>query len=204
MIKPILFNTEMTRAILDGRKTATRRVIKPQPTAMWKMAGPAKLQLLAESAPYHPGDILWVRETWCPFDSDHIIDGQKYAYRADCTDLSEDIRKAYGYPWHSSIHMPKAAARLFLRVTSVKAERLQDITPDGIDAEGCKEYAYSAATGKLLPSSPIWFKITWDNTLKKPALPTYGWDANPWVFAIEFERCEKPANWPEKEESEWA
>lgn len=86
--------------------------------------------------------------------------------------------------------MPKEAARIFLRVTKVRVERLQDITPEQIDAEGCKEYAYSAETGELLPSRPTWFSIVWDNTIKKSDLDKYGWEVNPWVWVIEFERID--------------
>ena len=90
--------------------------------------------------------------------------------------------------WRPSIHMPKKAARIFLRVIDVRVERLQDITSGQIDAEGCKEWAYSAKTGELLPSGPSFFRIKWNRTIKPSDLPLYGWDANPWVWVIEFER----------------
>ena len=80
--------------------------------------------------------------------------------------------------WHPSIHMPKEAARLFLRATGVRVERLQDIDDDGVVAEGLK-------IGDA-------FDVLWDSTIKPADLPLYGWDANPWVWVIEFERCEKP------------
>lgn len=186
-MKPILFNTEMVKAILDGRKTVTRRVVKfshgqnPQ----WSGYVPDGAILYgsnnvpAAKAPYRPGDILYVRETW---------NRNPWEYR-------KFIYKANGYgpdrPWLPSIHMPKEAARLFLRVTGVRAERLQDITPEQIDAEGCKEYGYSTKTGELMPSSPSFFKIAWDNTINPADLGTYGWAANPWVWVIEFERITK-------------
>ena len=84
--------------------------------------------------------------------------------------------------------MPKEAARLFLRVTSVWVERLQEIPPQQIDAEGCCEYAYDAKTGKPAPTGPSWFKILWDKTIKPAEQATYGWKANPWVWVIGFER----------------
>lgn len=87
--------------------------------------------------------------------------------------------------------MPREAARIFLRVTNVRVEQLKDITPEQIDAEGCKEWAYSAATGEPLPSGPSWFRVTWDRTIKPADLPRYGWEANPWVWVIEFERIGK-------------
>lgn len=191
-IFPILFNTEMVRAILYGQKTVTRRVVKPQPDgrpvpmtkdSCWPgyfaIQGTEKVVRL----PHQPGDILWVRETWSRVET-----GQ-YLYRAD----NENPLSFLG--WRPSIHMPKEAARIFLRVTSVRVERLQEITPQQIDAEGCCEYAYNAKTGRLAPSGPSWFKIMWDKTVKPADWSVYGWDANPWVWVIEFERCKRPENW---------
>lgn len=202
-MKPILFNTEMVRAILDGRKTCTRRVVKPHyrdDEAGFQVISNAhtgkfvRVEKVDEnecgifadgterivSPPYQPGDVLWVRETWAE------INGE-YFFRAD----DESPEGWYLTRWHPSIHMPREAARIFLRVTSARVERLQEITAADIDAEGCKEYAYSAKTGELLPSSPIWFKIVWDGTIKKANLDKYGWSANPWVWVIEFERIIK-------------
>lgn len=133
--------------------------------------------------PYQPGDILWVRETWAKSMAGTFM------YRAD--DKAIMVER-----WHPSIHMPREAARIFLRVTGVRVERLREITPQQIDAEGCCEYAYDAKTGKPAPSGPSWFKIQWGKTIKPAEQGTYGWDANPWVWVIEFERCEKPEGWP--------
>ena len=187
-MKPILFNTDMVRAILEGRKTVTRRVVKFKPgqNPRWTgyiPDGPVLYgsnNIPASKSPYHPGDILYVRETWA-----RSMAGT-YLYKATDTPIILDR-------WHPSIHMPKEAARLFLRVTDVLVERLQDITSGQIDAEGCKEWAYSAKTGELLPSGPSFFRIQWDTTIKPANLPIYGWDANPWVWVIEFERVSKEA-----------
>ena len=187
-MKPILFNTDMVRAILDGRKTVTRRVVKFKPgqNPQWTgyiPDGPVLYgsnNIPASKSPYHPGDILYVRETWA-----RSMAGT-YLYKATDTPIILDR-------WRPSIHMPKEAARLFLRVTDVRVERLQDITSGQIDAEGCKEWAYSAKTGELLPSGPSFFQIKWDRTIKPSDLPLYGWDANPWVWVIEFERVSKEA-----------
>ena len=174
--KPILFNTEMVRAILDGRKTQTRRLCKGQP-----QDGVTSPTALGYEPLYKPGDILWVRETW----NGGRLFGQKgygYVYAADYKGQS-----ALG--WRPSIHMPRAAARLFLRVTNVRCERLQDITNedavcegipkcDGHDRDGC-----DCAIAK--------FAELWDSTIKKADLPRYSWDANPWVWVIEFERMEE-------------
>lgn len=192
-MKPIVFNAQMVRAILEGRKTVTRRVVKfPRgwnPKFTGYIPDGAVLygsnNIPAAKAPVQVGDVLWVRETWSRMET-----GQ-YLYKAD-------NEKPISYlGWRPSIHMPREAARIFLRVTDVRVERLQDITPDQIDAEGCKEWAYSATTGELLPSGPSWFKIAWDNTVKAKNMSTYSWDANPWVWVIEFERINK------EEEAVW-
>lgn len=133
--------------------------------------------------PYQPNDILYVRETWCdlPVNSDGSFCGHDhYYYKAD-----GDLRPiGWDGKWHPSIHMPKAATRIWLKVTDVRVERLKDImnSPHGKDnqiaREGCK---YGSD-----------FIATWDSTIKKSDLARYGWNANPWVFVIEFERCKKP------------
>ena len=192
-LKPILFDTEMVRALLEGRKTVTRRVVKPQPVLdghLWKLGGaawsdsvlsvPVMLgHSLYNRAPYQPGDVLWVRETW------QVQRGGGYMYMADtiwplCTSITPDWRCVPDIPWKPSIHMPREAARIFLRVTDVRCERLQEITSDQIDAEGCK--------GDL-----SWFQLVWNSTVKPIDFDRYGWEANPWVWVIEFERVEKPA-----------
>lgn len=192
--KPILFNTEMVRALLEGRKTVTRRVVKfkkgQNPAWSGYIPDGAVLygsnNIPAAKAPYQPGDILWVRETWSPVN----VRPRRYIYKAD---VDRSIGEGVGLPlcWHPSIHMPKEAARIFLRVTDVRVERLREITPQQIDAEGCCEYAYDAKTGKPAPSGPSWFKIQWGKTIKPAEQGTYGWDANPWVWVIAFERISK-------------
>ena len=182
-MKPILFNTEMVKAILDGRKATTRRVIKPQPEPFGKALAYkdgifSTLKALEKEAHYRPGDILYVRETFCS-----AYDGEAYFYFADkCTNREQ--KKLLDYDdvcWRPSIHMPKEAARIFLKVTEVRAERLQDITDDGAEKEGCND-ATSTAMG---------FPFVWDTTVKKSDLSKYDWAANPWVWVISFERCEK-------------
>lgn len=173
-IKPILFNSEMVRAILDGRKSCTRRVVKPQPTARY---GEQCIK-----PPYQPGDILYVRETWkqAPNGYYYYEDWQ----RGDIADLTK---------WKPSIHMPKEAARIWLKVTDVRVERLQEITEVGIQKEGV-EVDPKECVGKFDFISELFllFQRLWDSTIKKSDLDRHGWDANPWVWTIEFERCEKP------------
>lgn len=201
--KPILFNTEMVRAILDGRKSCTRRVVKKvipfnENANCWNIlkngewSGPVpKCKLIEQCAPYQIGDILYVRETW--FKGVH-----RYLYRADYSDTEKFYRngKEIEMKWRPSIHMPKAAARIWLKVTDVRAERLQEITEDGAKSEGAID-----SRGFILSPDNEYnrmhtarehFAEIWNGTLKKSDLDRYGWDANPWVWVIEFERCEKP------------
>lgn len=190
MFRPILFNTEMVKALLEGRKTVTRRLVRRKELGE-VLSSPARkenqdipdrrfIECLC-TVPYEAGDILWVRETWTS------VPGGSYIYK-----VSVECPDAWRGTWHPSIHMPKEAARLFLRVVAVWVERLKDITPEQIDAEGCKEWTYSAMTGEPLPSGPSWFRIAWDRTIKPSDLPAYGWEANPWVWVIKFERISRP------------
>ncbi len=196
-MKPILFNTEMVRALLDGRKGVTRRAIKPQPegahsfsdydeerqTFYFACGGIGSNGAFADweeaiKAPYHPGDILYVRETWAVVSGGGIH--RKYGYKADNNCLVPR--------WRPSIHMPKEAARIFLRVTDVRVERLQDITPEQCVAEGVEQSALNEVGGEFARGM---FNDIWDSTIQKKDLPLYGYDANPWVWVIEFERISK-------------
>ena len=222
-IKPILFNTEMVRAILDGRKSCTRRVVKPQPKARlcytyagshkgcigkwiypskgvrefwggeYKLPENIKDEELSKqwNPPYHTDDILYVRETWkkAPNGYYYYEDWQ----RNDIADVTK---------WKPSIHMPKEAARIWLKVTDVRVERLQEITPKDAEKEGVgnlfyddigysdKNYGTEVDTEYGIAKEQ--FAWLWESTIKKSDLDRYGWDANPWVWVIEFERCEKP------------
>ena len=190
-IKPILFNTKMVRAILDGRKSCTRRIMKPQLTAHYgtQYAKP----------PYQPGDILYVRETWEHFDccscegDEHgncpkepqksVIDKRGYGcymYRAT-DEISGDAK------WHPPRYMPKEAARIWLKVMNVRVERLQEITEVQAQAEGCNS---GLLTGACTARGQ--FEDLWNSTVKKSDIDRYGWDANPYVWVISFERCDKP------------
>ncbi|MBR9935968.1 hypothetical protein KE513_00230 [Oscillospiraceae bacterium Marseille-Q3528] len=192
-IKPILFNTEMVRAILDGRKTCTRRIVKTRRkdacgfyvtkspdgsfTGVYEYDEDERMFENPLFPPYKPGDILYVRETW-DWDPDNEV-AKPYYYKAD-GDLRPEGYKGMG--WSPSIHMPKEAARIWLRVTNVRVERLQDITDNEAEAEGFTDYT----------STALGFAYTWDHTIKKSDFDRYGWAANPWVWVIQFERCEKP------------
>lgn len=187
--KPILFNTEMVRAILDGRKTVTRRVVKNAPTQvdLKPYNADGMYGIISSNArvypfrpPYQIGDILYVRETW-----ERLIG--HYIYRVDQKPGMKNSGK-----WRPSIHMPKEAARIFLRVTDVHVERLQDIQERGkysAQQEGfINDIDLNSGTGK---SAKRQFSDLWDSTIKPADRDRYGWDANPWVWVIEFERISK-------------
>ena len=191
-IKPILFNTEMVRAILDGRKTCTRRLVRflPGENPQWAgyirdglMLYNGKNEPCIRKAPYQPGDILYVRETWCKNPN-----YDEYYFRTRESGIAP-----YGLKWHASIHMPKEAARIWLKVTDVRVERLQEIAETGIRKEGVDVDPKECA-GKFDFTSELFFLFQrlWDSTIKKSDIDRYGWDANPWVWVISFERCEKP------------
>lgn len=201
-IKPILFNTEMVRAILDGIKSCTRRLVKIQPkdneyTVVYTRKDvQIKTEKTTAKSPYQVGDILYVRETWHKYikrvgegESCHLA--EFYGYKASIAN-SEDADE----PWKPSIHMPKEAARIWLKVTNVRVERLQEITVDGCHREGINIETSAVTDGETLNRKHDFslekFETIWDSTVKKSDIDRYGWDANPWVWVIEFEMCEKP------------
>lgn len=205
--KPILFNTEMVKAILDGLKTETRRVVKPQPD--WGLTIGLGFAVdengIACKPKYSKGDILYVRETWNygyiekfdeylkneawfeeldpkKYDASSLIYAiSGYCYKADMTE--EDCKELY-MKWRPSIHMPKEAARIFLKVTNVSVERLQDITADDVRNEGLTSAGVHCGDMEIASAE---FAKLWDSTIKKSDLDKYGWEANPWVFVISFD-----------------
>lgn len=219
-IKPILFNTEMVRAILEGRKTQTRRVIKLPSGFSGHQVGESgnpdnPLGFMypcgIKRPPCNKGDILWVRETWSTH-YDGIHDDLQFCYKADGIDLQAECMPGESNRWYPSIHMPKEAARIFLRVTNVRVERLQDITLVEVEAEGTDigawyeydKWQHQVSDGCVADGIPVTFETlrgfyghrVWDNTMQsKEQYEKYCWDANPWVWVIEFERAEKPQGW---------
>lgn len=253
-MKPILFNTEMVRAILEGRKTVTRRIANinteatcndgttnhefvldnfnhtfDKPTGFvcrkcgYGVAPPHSRVPCGTSLfrpRYWPCDILYVRETWqmvrylkprmaLPVDFKEI----EYFYKADGEIANSDGKP---YLWRPSIHMPKEAARIFLRVKSVRVERLQDMgesdaLEEGVPDEWPMDPVYcpickgEGLVGDLHPATLGYrevdcphcekavsrFANLWNSTIKPADLPTYGWEANPWVWVIKFERIRK-------------
>lgn len=167
---PILFSGPMIRALLDGTKTQTRRVCKVeslQNGMITPRAGysPRSPESHAGYCPYgQPGDLLWVRETWGLWANDGLP--QPVFYRADYPAPDDTVLPK----WRPSIHMPRWASRLTLRITDVRVERVQDITLADACDEGCE-----------LPEQ---FLPLWDSINAKCG---FGWDANPWVWALTFE-----------------
>lgn len=219
---PILFSTPMVQAILEGRKTQTRRVIKKQPdlskhthitravildgtnTEVFNYCSGGSINVESVKCPYgQPGDILWVRETWqhdIKADLDTVppswIPNGSYVYIADGTIISKKELGELGV-WRPSIFMPKEACRLFLKVKSVRVERLQDISEDDAIAEGVEQIADYGSTGYKLYTEPeaaysdidalYSFESLWQSINGEQS-----WNDNPWVWVVEFERCERP------------
>lgn len=219
--KPILFSTPMVQAILEGRKTQTRRIVKKKysntdlefrtdkygtalveinkyepPIKMPDGKTRRKLRFFEYSKPkYQVGDILWVRETWFStrFDClDLLKTGITNHLRYKADNNYDPKKDCVGRKWKPSIHMPREAARIFLKVVSVRAERLQDISEQDAFAEGViKEH------------SPIPAGANWSDTLGKASLKAFqsiwkdihgekSWEENPFVWVYEFKRIEKP------------
>jgi hypothetical protein len=183
--RPILFSAEMVRAILKGRKTQTRRVMKPQPSTVddagrwYRMkSGGESLMTSAYPCPYGaPGDTLWVRETWTQYPIELNPEPCDAWYKATSNGPPPPFK------WRPSIHMPRWASRITLRITDIRVERLQDISEDDARAEGVSsEWDDYERYGQSEPYrygfSALWSEINGPDA----------WDANPWVWVISFER----------------
>ena len=191
--RPIIFSGELVKAILEGRKTITRRVVKPQP-----LQKSARYFVFPDDAPkkFHdsddirdlcpfgsPGDHLWVRETWYP-----CVPGSgvaQYKADADCNDIKWHSEQ--GHRWRSPIHMPRWASRLTLEITGVRVERLQEISEEDAAAEGssgCFE-KHLHYDGREFRCS---FERLWDSI--NATRPGHSWESNPWVWCLSFKRCE--------------
>lgn len=226
MEKPILFNTEMVKAILDGRKTQTRRLIRPQPDGQlsYIMGGsnPGKWDYMSASQakawdvdesrickqddgrlwtpPCHADDVLYVRETWnygyvdsdwkegCP--PEHWFEGLDWNGKdheflrgiSRFWYLADNEEPLYGLKWKPSIHMPKAAARIWLKVKRVRVERLKDITEEDAEAEGCQAQGIMDARER--------FAMVWNSAYGVFGKKTpENWASNPWVWVIDFENA---------------
>lgn len=239
-IKPILFNTEMVRAILDGRKTYTRRICKDaneytvpdmdfynadrRTYAVHNYADKEHMEQLStaeRTCPICPGDILYVRETWQCWRAHRYEATADIRFRAGGDDVrlqfangnTDSINRleydtfvhkwfSHNGEWKPSLFMPKEAARIWLKVTDVRVERLKDITPKDAENEGVgnlfyedigySEKNYGTEVDPEYGIAKEQFAWLWESTIKKSDIDRYGWSANPWVWVIGFERCEKP------------
>lgn len=202
------FNVDMVRAILDGRKTQTRRVVKPQPSnphpgiLVWKndehFPETTFPKWMAERCPYgQPGNRLWVRETWAYFGGDEYLyqkEPGSVGYRAE----HDGLASAPGGRWRPSIHMPRWASRLTLEVVSVRVERLQAISEEDARAEGVERHPEPFTSGyRNYEPEPSFESVTYHPTARESFASLWrsingaeSWDANPWVWRIEFARVE--------------
>lgn len=205
MERPILFSTPLVRALLEGRKTETRRVITPQPAMPYTAFN--HLDILGQAVfsdgsvmrcPYgQPGDLLYVRETWRAVErredgADGVLFAADGAFRViDNTPEAVEAwvaayaNGAHAANWRPSIFMPKWAARIWLRVEEVRVERVQDITDAGAMAEGCTGHPLDGHSGYPPGYAPRdEFRDLWDSINGSRG---FGWDTNPWVWVLRFE-----------------
>lgn len=218
--QPILFNGDMVRAILDGRKTQTRRIIKPQPewverkqnslsAAGWSWEGKnpyLKLdhwpnaqefaQNMVKACPFgQPGDRLWVRETWHDEKTGYYLYKADLPYRfnAEDTEIGEEITiEACDFKWRPSIHMPREASRITLEIDEIRVERLQHITDEDALAEGFKGYGSCCGCGSCFGTD---CRIPPIEEFEETWNSIYGnFKDNPWVWVIKFHRLEAVAD----------
>lgn len=208
--RPILFSTPMVQAINGGRKNQTRREVKPMSAAFdvamnkdgsgkWPRNLDEDERWISDmKCPYGKvGDVLWVRETW--IEAPEQCTWKNYSYKADYNSHLAELGK-----WKPSIHMPKSACRIFLQITNIRLERLQDINEDDAIMEGVlkdielpmpnfkKELFYRDYTKETSGCSDAKSSFM---TLWKSINGKESWDSNPWVWVIEFEKIEKPEDW---------
>jgi hypothetical protein len=204
-IKPILFSTPMVQAILRGKKTQTRRIINPQPTTelfsaiiggydnvpkmarFWTKREPNNPLIEDVELKYKVGDILWVRETWHPKRHSFPI-GEPFEYKATAKEDGNPTDE----PWKPSIFMPKEACRIFLKLTDIRVERLNDISVSDAISEGIEKFSNGSGFRKyhkkdkvhLVAVNPIesyqslWEKINGEKS----------WSENPFVWVYKFEQ----------------
>lgn len=219
----ILFKPEMVNAILEGRKTQTRRLNclkmvnkNPDVWEIFKKSAGANQPYSCYSKndietvfdlkqPYQAGNVLWVREQYCETSREYIdkISGLPYVYKASAKGPDADeVMKEFGWKWKPSIHMPKAACRIFLEITEVRVERLKDISTNDAIAEGINKlvdqdgwivyhHTFNPPDSERFGNAIAAYKNLWNSINGANS-----WQANPFVWAITFKRIDKPANWP--------
>lgn len=193
--RPILFSGPMVCAILDGTKTQTRRVVKPQPSMVgdmlrWRGFAVTSGDRPGIYCPYgQPGDRLWVRETWARYGGDYPV--VMYKSTSDSLIGTAEIglindkfyrcRPSQKIKWRPSTNMPRWASRITLEITAVRVERLNDITETDARDEGVS--VPDIAAGRMENPYRNWFSILWDTINAKRGHP---WASNPWVWVLEF------------------
>ena len=204
--RPILFSAPMVRAVLEGRKTVTRRAVRDgfNPENLEGTLSASECRKLYRELPQYfgasyfcpygqPGDRLWVRETFIDLRGTGVEyrpdpDGplQRYAYAADCRPGShcDEARKDFGLKYKPSIHMPRVACRILLEITDVRVERLQDISRADIRAEGL-QCPPELASDDVSPNYRDWYPAAWRELWESTG---GNWDANSWVWVVEFKR----------------
>lgn len=204
--RPILFSAPMVRAILEGRKTVTRREIKPsmrsadtqfelhqQENGSWLPLHTFDESCMDDQGTEHPikcpygqpGDRLWVRETFKSSADCRPPVAESFIYAAD---LNSDGRTKWAARWKPSIHMPRIASRILLEITDVRVERLQDISRADIRAEGL-QCPPELASDDVSPNYRDWYPAAWRDLWESINGPG-SWDANPWCWAVSFRRIE--------------
>ena len=213
--KPILFNTPMVCAIEDGTKTQTRRLINVHDDSLQirdvfmhpdlpctdkyvaRVYGSKEDEFdLIVKTPCVPGDVLWVRETWKPATTGTAGPGLTDLFLFKADEPQDTTGMMVAGCWRPAIHMPKEAARIFLRVQNVQPKRLQDITIQGLQEEGVLPSGFLSQYATMTSGVFERWAALWNSTIPKGKLAKCGWDANPWVWVIRFTRMEKPEGWP--------
>lgn len=204
---PILFSTSMVRAIIEGRKTQTRRVMNPQPptwsvklqrwldtnpkakqSEIWMMIDRIGEPLKSVVCPYgQPSDRLWVRETWTEtnYAEMPILYKATDEHKKQIVDAARIRLHGDPYSWKPSIHMKRIHSRITLEVLNVRVERVQEITEEDAVAEGSLAY-YVKSYEDRTPDNKHAFRMLWDSINGKRE--GCSWDDNPWVFVVEFKK----------------
>lgn len=191
--RPILFSSEMVRALLENRKTMTRRIVKPQPVSTKRSR---RMDELIESCPFgNISDRLWVRETFCPRSNGMLVMEQIQRSFFRATDgEGERNTKPHNWRWRPSIHMPRWASRITLEITNVRVERLQEISEEDAHAEGIwpdpgGRFQQARGVGPFTEDPRLAFRWLWDSINGK--YPDKAWAASPWVWVVSFKRIEQ-------------
>lgn len=214
-MKSIICDDKTVNLILQGHKTSIRRALNPAPPEGYILAGRITDSTYSNDTgkvaftdldyrdshlykmPYEVGDVLFVKETWKGYEK-VVGNGESHrlekflAYKAD--EKNDSVQKSsewFDGLWKSALGMSNESARIFLKVTNVRIEKLQDITLDGFKTEGIT-HKYTDTEFEVKNLYPMLFAERWDSKLKGSNAECFDWISNPWVFVFEFEKCERP------------